>query len=380
MFKNLKIRDYDFKLIFLVLCTNILGILIIGSAAPELQQKQLLGSIMGVFLMVVVSLFDYKIILRFYWLWYFIMVAMLAAVKLAGSASHGSQRWFNIAGIRFQPSETAKIMLIIFLAQFIMKYKDRVNTVRFVVSYILLCGLPLGLTLWQPDLSTSIVITVVFVFLLFIAGLSWKFIVGAIAVIIPTAIVLFSMILKEGQSIIQDYQRKRIMALIYPDKYADDAYQQLNSEIAIGSGRLLGKGLNNNQIDSLKNGNYIIEPQNDFVFAVIGEELGFLGSLFVILLLFAIALECFLIARKIKEIDGRIIAVGIGSLIGIQSFFNIGVATNLLPNTGLPLPFVSYGLTSLVSLYIGVGFVLNVRLRNKPVRDKKELSFMGSSI
>ena len=380
MFKNLKIRDYDFKLIFLVLCTNILGILIIGSAAPELQQKQLLGSIMGVFLMVVVSLFDYKIILRFYWLWYFIMVAMLAAVKLAGSASHGSQRWFNIAGIRFQPSETAKIMLIIFLAQFIMKYKDRVNTVRFVVSYILLCGLPLGLTLWQPDLSTSIVITVVFVFLLFIAGISWKFIVGAIAVIIPTAIVLFSMILKEGQSIIQDYQRKRIMALIYPDKYADDAYQQLNSEIAIGSGRLLGKGLNNNQIDSLKNGNYIIEPQNDFVFAVIGEELGFLGSLFVILLLFAIALECFLIARKIKEIDGRIIAVGIGSLIGIQSFFNIGVATNLLPNTGLPLPFVSYGLTSLVSLYIGVGFVLNVRLRNKPVRDKKELSFMGSSI
>ena len=380
MFKNLKIRDYDFKLIFLVLCTNILGILIIGSAAPELQQKQLLGSIMGVFLMVVVSLFDYKIILRFYWLWYFIMVAMLAAVKIAGSASHGSQRWFNIAGIRFQPSETAKIMLIIFLAQFIMKYKDRVNTVRFVVSYILLCGLPLGLTLWQPDLSTSIVITVVFVFLLFIAGISWKFIVGAIAVIIPTAIVLFSMILKEGQSIIQDYQRKRIMALIYPDKYADDAYQQLNSEIAIGSGRLLGKGLNNNQIDSLKNGNYIIEPQNDFVFAVIGEELGFLGSLFVILLLFAIALECFLIARKIKEIDGRIIAVGIGSLIGIQSFFNIGVATNLLPNTGLPLPFVSYGLTSLVSLYIGVGFVLNVRLRNKPVRDKKELSFMGSSI
>ena len=380
MFKNLKIKDYDFKLIFLVLCTNILGILIIGSAAPELQQKQLLGSIMGVFLMVVVSLFDYKIILRFYWLWYFIMVAMLAAVKIAGSASHGSQRWFNIAGIRFQPSETAKIMLIIFLAQFIMKYKDRVNTVRFVVSYILLCGLPLGLTLWQPDLSTSIVITVVFVFLLFIAGISWKFIVGAIAVIIPTAIVLFSMILKEGQSIIQDYQRKRIMALIYPDKYADDAYQQLNSEIAIGSGRLLGKGLNNNQIDSLKNGNYIIEPQNDFVFAVIGEELGFLGSLFVILLLFAIALECFLIARKIKEIDGRIIAVGIGSLIGIQSFFNIGVATNLLPNTGLPLPFVSYGLTSLVSLYIGVGFVLNVRLRNKPVRDKKELSFMGSSI
>ena len=380
MFKNLKIRDYDFKLIFLVLCTNILGILIIGSAAPELQQKQLLGSIMGVFLMVVVSLFDYKIILRFYWLWYFIMVAMLAAVKIAGSASHGSQRWFNIAGIRFQPSETAKIMLIIFLAQFIMKYKDRVNTVRFVVSYVLLCGLPLGLTLWQPDLSTSIVITVVFVFLLFIAGISWKFIVGAIAVIIPTSIVLFSMILKEGQSIIQDYQRKRIMALIYPDKYADDAYQQLNSEIAIGSGRLLGKGLNNNQIDSLKNGNYIIEPQNDFVFAVIGEELGFLGSLFVILLLFAIALECFLIARKIKEIDGRIIAVGIGSLIGIQSFFNIGVATNLLPNTGLPLPFVSYGLTSLVSLYIGVGFVLNVRLRNKPVRDKKELSFMGSSI
>ena len=380
MFKNLKIKDYDFKLIFFVLCTNILGILIIGSAAPELQQKQLLGSILGVFLMVVVSLFDYKIILRFYWLWYIIMVGLLVAVRIVGRSSHGSARWFSIAGITFQPSETAKIILIIFFAQFIMKYKDRINTVRFVVSYILLCGVPLGLTLLQPDLSTSIVIATVFVILLFIAGISWKFIVGAIALLVPSVIILFSMILKEGQSIIDDYQRQRIMAKIYPDKYADDAYQQLNSEIAIGSGRLFGKGLNNNQIDSLKNGNYIIEPQNDFVFAVIGEELGFLGSLLVILLLFAIAIECFMIARKIKEIDGRVIAIGMGSLVGIQGFFNIGVATNILPNTGLPLPFVSYGLTSLVSLYIGIGFVLNVRLRNKPVRDKKELSFMGSSI
>ena len=143
----------------------------------------------------------------------------------------------------------------------------------------------------------------------------------------------------------------------------EEAYQQLNSVTAIASGMLDGKGYMNNEITSVKNGNFISEAQTDFIFSVIGEEFGFKGSVVVIALVIGIALECISVARKAKDIAGRIIGAGMGGLVAIQGFFNIGVATFLLPNTGLPLPFVSYGLTSLMSLFIGMGFVLNVRLQ-----------------
>jgi len=126
---------------------------------------------------------------------------------------------------------------------------------------------------------------------------------------------------------------------------------------------LLGKGLNNNEISSVKNGNFISEPQTDFIFAIVGEELGFLGGCTVIVLLLLITFECLMAARKAKDLAGTLIASGMATLIGFQSFINISVATGVLPNTGIPLPFVSYGLTSLLSLYIGMGVVLNVRLQ-----------------
>ena len=375
MFKRLKITDYDFRLIALVIAINIIGNLAVGSANPDYVKKELLGSILGFFLMVVVSLFDYNVILKFHWLWYAICCGLLAAVLLGGSSSHNATRWFVIAGIKFQPSETAKIMLIIFFATFIMKYKEKINSLVFLVSYFVLCALPMGLIYKQPDLSTTIVIAVILVTILFVSGISWKLVIGAITVAIPSSIVFLSMILKEDQTLLDGYQRKRILSFFYPEKYVDNAYQQANSVIAIGSGGLFGKGLTNNEITSLKNGGYIIEPETDFIFSVIGEELGFFGCIAVIILLFLIVIECFLIARRVHDAAGRAICVGMGTLIGIQTFFNIGVTTFILPNTGLTLPFVSYGLTAMVSMYIGMGFVLSVRLHSKPPRDKREVSF-----
>ena len=130
-----------------------------------------------------------------------------------------------------------------------------------------------------------------------------------------------------------------------------------------GSGQLTGKGYKNNQISSVKNADFIAEQQTDFIFAVIGEEFGFVGACAVIILILLISIECFLIAFRAKDIAGTIIASGIGAMIGFQGFINIGVVTYILPNTGLPLPFVSYGLTSLISSFIGIGFVLNVGLQ-----------------
>ena len=165
------------------------------------------------------------------------------------------------------------------------------------------------------------------------------------------------------QKILKGYQHDRIMGWLQPEKYPDISYQQTNSKIAIGSGQLYGKGLNNSDVNSVKNGNFIAEPQTDFIFAVAGEELGFLGCCLIVALEFLIALECIMVGKNSRDVSGTLICCGMAALIAFQSFINICVATGLMPNTGLPLPFVSYGLTSLISLYIGIGMVLNIGLQ-----------------
>lgn len=366
MFKRYKLKNFDFPLVILVVSLNIIGVLAIGSARESLQGKQIFGMIAGLCIMAVVSMIDYSFILKFYWFAYAGMVAVLLMVKLFGKEVNGATRWLEIGGFQFQPSDIAKIMLILFYAQFIMKYRDKLNSFRILCFAILLAGPPLLLIYKQPDLSTTILFALLFCAILFVGGLSWKIIGGVLAIVVPAALVFLSIIMQEDQTLIEPYQRNRIMAFFDPEKYANaEAYQQLNSVMAIGSGQLWGKGLNNNEIASVKNGNFLPEPQTDFIFAVIGEELGFVGSALVIVLLILIAMRCVFIARTAKDTAGMIIASGVGVLIGFQGFMNIAVATMLMPNTGLPLPFVSYGLSSLLSMYIGIGLVLNVRLQRK---------------
>lgn len=366
MRKKYKLRNFDFLLVIMVVALNIIGILAIGSAKESVQSKQIAGMAAGLVLMLFICLIDYSFLLKFHWLMYVVMIALLLLVKFMGDEANGATRWLEIGGIRFQPSETTKILLILFYAQFIMKYKEKLNRLWVLACTVLLVMPPLALVIDQPDLSTTILIAVLFCALLFVGGLSWKIIAGVLAVAVPAVLIFLSIVIQPDQTLIKDYQRTRIMAWIDMESYADaEAYQQLNSMTAIGSGQLWGKGLNNNVIASVKNGNFIPEPQTDFIFAVIGEELGFVGSATVIVLLVLISIRCIMIARTAKDTAGMLIASGMGALIGVQGFMNIAVTTGLMPNTGLPLPFVSYGLTSLLSLYIGLGFVLNVRLQRK---------------
>ncbi len=367
MLRQYHIRDYDFKLILLVSALTVIGILAIGSAASEsLQTKQTMGFVLGLFLMLVISLFDYSVILRFYWLIYLLNIALLVLVRLIGVEVNGARRWVNILGIQFQPSETAKIMILLFFAQLILRHREQMHSFKMVGMCVLLFLPPVALIYMQPDLSTSIMICLLFCVILLVGGISWKFIIGTISVALPAFVILLMLILQPEQEIINDFQQKRILAWIYPDEYADTtAYQQNNSVVAIGSGMLYGKGYKTNEISSVKNGNFISEPETDFIFAVIGEEFGFVGGCTVIVLLILISFECIMVARRAKDLAGTIIAAGVAALIGFQGIINISVATRVIPNTGIPLPFVSYGLTSLVSLYIGVGFVLNVRLQCK---------------
>jgi rod shape determining protein RodA len=346
---------------------SVIGIMAIGSAEESLQTKQLAGVIAGVFLMIVISFFNYSWIIRLYWVIYALNLVLLLAVQFTGDEGRlGAQRWLEIGGLRFQPSETAKILLILFFAQFIMKYREKLNTVRIIAACIGLVAVPWYLVYRQPDLSTSVVLIVLFCVIMFAGGISLKLVFGVLAVAIPAVALALTLVLQPDNELLEGFQRNRLLAFINPEEYADTtAYQQLNSVMAIGSGQLDGKGYKNNEITSVKNGNFISEAQTDFIFAVIGEEFGFKGSALVIVLLIGVSLECISVARKAKDVAGTIIAAGVGGLVAFQGFFNIGVATFILPNTGLPLPFVSYGLTSLLSLFMGMGFVLNVRLQAK---------------
>lgn len=365
MFKQYKLKNYKFILVILVMILNTLGVLLVGSASPGDQKKQLIGMISGLIIMLVVSYIDYNFILRFSWLIYLFAVLLLGLVIFAGENSKGAQRWFKIGGFQFQPSELVKILAILFFAYYFMKHEEKINSPRVILGSFLLIGVLLGLIMAQPNLSTTIILALVFAALLFVAGISYKIVVGVLATCVPAFLVLMTLIIQDKVPFIRSYQIGRIMAWLYPQDYPDLAYQQQNSIMAIGSGLLWGKGLGNTDPTSVKNGKFILEPQNDFIFAVAGEELGFFGTAVIIILLLFITIECIFIARKAKDMAGRLICCGVAALVGFQSIVNIGVASGLLPNTGVTLPFVSYGLTSLWSLYIGVGLVLNVGLQPK---------------
>lgn len=369
MLKKYRLRSYNFRLVILLVIASVFGIVVINSADPSYTLKQSAGLVLSLGVMLVVSFVDYNWLLRFYWLIYFVDVGLLILVKFIGKSSHGAKRWIQLPGFQLQPSELSKILLILFTAKLISLYKDRLNTWRFLAILAVLLMIPLGIIIDQPDLSTTILITLILLTIIFCAGLSYKIIGLALLVIVPVSTAAIIYISNPNQVLLEDYQRNRIMAFIDPEKYDAGAYQQEYSVQAIGSGQLTGKGLDTQDPSSLKNANYIAEAQTDFIFAVLGEELGFVGGCAAILLLSWIVIECIIVAVKAKDFTGRLICCGVAAYIAFQSFINIGVVTRLLPNTGLPLPFFSYGLTSLVTLYLSMGVVLNISLQRNVERD-----------
>ena len=298
---------------------SVLGILVVGSASNQDRSsviKQIIGVVVSLIICLVLSLIDYHQYFRFTTLIYVVCAGMLAAVLLFGRTTKGATRWLRIGGIQIQPSEFVKIGLILILANFLSRNREKINEPKTLGMTALICVLPVGMVYLQPNLSTTIVICFMILCMIYVAGISYKWIAGA---------------------------------------------------MAIGSGQLRGKGLFNNTLSSVKNGNFLSEEQTDFIFAVIGEELGFVGGVAVIALYALLVYECLWIAARAKDTAGRLIASGMAALLAFQSFANIAVATGIFPNTGLPLPFISSGLSSLLSMFIGMGVVLNVGLQRNNV-------------
>ena len=368
MFRLYHLKNFNFRLVICLMALSGIGVLLVGSAKESLQTRQLIGVIFGLAVMLTVSLIDFSWLLNFYWIMYGFNLLMLLFVIVSpwAKTTGGATRWINIFGFQFQPSELSKILLILFFAKYLMVHENELNKLKTIGKSLILISIPLALVYSQPDMKNTLTIAALFCILMYVAGLSYKIIGGVLLIGIPLAVIYLVLVTQTNLPIINDYQRNRIMTFFYSEDetYSDSRTQQNNSIMAIGSGQLTGKGLNTTSV-SANNGNFISEIQTDFIYAVAGEELGFIGSAAIILLELFISLECIFNGRKAKDLSGTLICCGRGALIMIQSFINICVATGLFPNTGTPLPFVSYGLTSLVSLYIGIGCVLNVGLQSR---------------
>lgn len=371
-FKKYDLKLYNISLILTIILLSSIGAFLIRLVQTEnenLFKKQLLGVGLGILIMIFVSFIDYHFICEFYIILYIINLGLLVAVRLVGTEINHSQRWLDLKFTLIQPSEFSKVIMILFLAKFFTLLKNKMNKFYVLLLSGFLMAIPTLLILIQTNLSTSIVLMFIFVIMIFSAGLSYKIILPILILGIPTIMGLFWYVQQDYQVILTHYQQTRVLSFLNPDleAAADTMYQQDNSIQVIGSGKLTGKLLTEG-VEAIQSDTFVPISESDFIFSVIGEALGFIGGCVIIILFAMLIFKCLMIARNSLDYMGMLIATGVASLFMFQVFVNIGVATAILPNTGLPLPFVSYGLSSLLSNMIASGLVLNISLQRKMKR------------
>lgn len=367
---DFNLKNYGFLQLIVCIVLNIAGLIFIQSSVGERIysfMSQLGISIASLIICMIISFLNLKKIMpRYYW-FFIISVFALLLVQITGTAyGRNSIRWIRIPFLRMeiQPSEFAKLFLILFISMYIEKLDVQINQLGNLMKVVGLFLVQFLLIFIQPNLSSSLILTAIFIAILFASKLKlkWFAIFGGIAaffLLIVYLSVRFNFI--ERVPFLRDYQKNRIISFFVPTEKNEAQYQQENSVIAIGSGKLTGKGINNDSPNSVKNGNWLAEAQNDFIFAVVGEEVGFIGSVIIILLYIFLIASCIVTASKQREYYKNLICIGVATWLAVQTLINIGVATAIMPNTGVPLPFFSQGGSSLLSIYMGMGFVLNIR-------------------
>ena len=353
--------------VFLVAALSSLSCLLLYLAGEtSMMKRQLAGLVFGLVILAVVAMIDYHYLSRWTLILYIGIVFLLVLVKfspLGEDQTTGAYRWLNLGIVNLQVSELAKVVLIIVLAAYLEKHRREMNKWSVFLKGILIAAVPTLLIMIQTDLSSSMVMMFIFIAMFFAAGLSYKIILTTAGITIPGFLGLLWYVQQPYQSFLTKKQQERILGFLNPEKYAQTyMYQQLKSVNAISAGGTMGKLITQGTTGKrLYSGVYVHE--SDFIFSIIGEELGFIGSVIVIAMLSVIIFQCLKTARKAKDFLGSMMALGVSSMLMFQVFVNIGVATSLIPNTGLPLPFLSYGLSSLVAGMIAIGIVSNVGLQ-----------------
>jgi len=350
--------ELDWRLVFIILLLCGVGVAVAASSANvisgDTHLRQALWVLAGLAAMFLAASLDYKI-LASYALWlYFAVNLLLVGLLLFGRIIAGTGRWFRIGGIGFQPSELAKVVLILVLALIFSEYKKRILSVPMAGLGFALTLIPAALVMLQPDLGTAAVYFPIMLAAFFLAGLNRKAV--AIFLIISVALGLL------GWGVfLRDYQKKRLTTLINPSQDPRGAgYQILQSKIAVGSGGLTGKGFASGSQIQLR---FLPARHTDFVFSVIGEEFGFIGVASVMMLFGLFFRRIFSAAAMSRDRMGVYIVFMAGVMIAFQFFINILMVIGFFPVTGIPLPFISYGGSSLVSNGLACGLILNVRMR-----------------
>ena len=363
------LQNLDWWLVGAVCLLALFGLVCIASAtrinlgeSPANVIKQAVFLLIGIVLMIVAANVDYEYFSQFYIPIYILNILLLVTVLLVGSESKGATRWIAIGPLTIQPSEFAKVIMIFCLAK-VITLKQKILSDLSTIAYLcVFTGIPLVLIQKQPALSASLVLVAIFCIEVFVAGLDWKIIRNVLVVVVPiVALILFDVSRENPlftDKVFAQHQFNRILSFVDPSRDASLYYHTEKSISAIGSGQLTGKGLFHGTLNQLS---YLPEPHNDFIFSVIGEEFGFFGCIFVLAVLLFIVFRCILIAISARDTFSQLVAAGIAGMFAFQTFVNAGVATGILPNTGMSLPFVSYGGSSMWTNMVAIGLMLNIR-------------------
>nr|WP_295305350.1 putative peptidoglycan glycosyltransferase FtsW [uncultured Blautia sp.] len=367
MFYKLKSDYYDFNLIAVIILIMCFGLIMLYSTSSYMAQikegddmfyfkKQALYSIGCLFLAIVVSYFDYHILAKMAFPIYLGAIFLMALVKTPlGVSSHGARRWLKL-GVQFQPAEIAKIAVIVTLSYMIVHMGKKVKTLKAAMTLLGLGGIQaLCAYVLTENLSTAIIIFGITVGLVFIAHPRTKpFVLVGIVVVVLLAILVYSLSHMDKSS---NFRLRRIQVWLHPEDYAgDDGYQTVQALYAIGSGGFFGRGLGN----SIQKLGSVPEAQNDMIFSIICEELGVFGAIMVLSLFAYLLYRLFFIAQNAPDMFGSLLVSGIFVHIALQVIMNVAVVLNLMPNTGVTLPFISYGGTSILFLMSEMGLALSV--------------------
>jgi len=357
-------RHFDFWLLGAVVLLVIFGITMIRSAIAgniellelNLVQRQLIFAIGGFVVILIVAAIDYRLWASVSRTLYIGTVIVLAVLFFVGAALFGSARWFDTGVILIQPSELAKIVLIIMLADFFSRNRNTIHDLSTVGKSLLITSFMVVWILLQPNLSTSIVMIVLWLSLLWASGLKIKHLLAFSIAGLLLPVVSFPFLV--------DYQKRRVLNFLFPDPEArhGEIYNIQQALISIGSGGLLGQGYGHGSQVQLR---FLKVRHSDFIFSAAAHEFGFFGIVLVILVLVFVILRCLRAARLSADTFGALLCYGVATMIAFQAIVNIGVNLNLMPATGLTLPFVSYGGSSLLSTLVGIGLVESVILRHK---------------
>lgn len=359
-------KRYDYLLLLAVIILSCIGLAVLYSATRVMPNNingdrifkiQVISFVIGLIFCIVISTIDYKDFKNFAFIIYSVGIVLLIAVFFVGygKSTVGSQSWINLGPVSLQPSEVAKITTTLMAAVFIERIVEETDRKKNILKFLIYFIIPFGLIMLQPDFGTAMVFIFMFIIIVFVMGLPFKYIIGGIVALIPVSVVTWFLM--------GDYQRDRILVFLNPElDPANRGYNVTQSKIAIGSGEIWGKGLTK----GLQTQNAGIPvKESDFIFAVLGEELGFIGAAIVILLVLFILLRCIHIAKNARDPFGAFVVLGLTAMFAFHYIENIGMCIGLLPVTGIPLPFISQGGTSLIANYIAMGVILSVSLRRK---------------